>query len=96
MRSISCALFLASYVAAATQRGTTAVVPVVTATTSVVSDYVYRGERLGGLSLQPGLDWRAGEWSAGLSANIPLGDKVTNQADPEIDFSATRRFAVGR
>lgn len=57
-----------------------------TLTTSVASQYMFRGTRLGGASLQPSIEYDAGSLGLGIWANVPLKDKVVGQSDPEFDF----------
>lgn len=57
-----------------------------TLTPAYVSQYMFRGVRLGGDSFQPALEYGNGSWIAGLWANAPLADKVPGQSDPELDF----------
>ena len=57
----------------------------VTASPEFVSQYMFRGERLGGPSFQPTLEFDAGDLALGLWANLPLASKVPGQSDPEID-----------
>ena len=54
-------------------------------TTSVVSQYMFRGTRLGGPSLQPSLEVDSGNLALGIWASTPLADKVPGQSDPELD-----------
>ncbi len=60
-------------------------ITVVTAS-SVVSQYVFRGERLGGLSLQPYIECDAANLRFGLWVNTPIRGKVKFASDPEADF----------
>lgn len=57
-----------------------------TLTSSVVTEYMFRGARLGGPSFQPAVEYNAGDLGLGVWANIPLKDKVPGQSDPELDF----------
>ncbi len=57
-----------------------------TLTTAVASQYMFRGARLGGPSIQPTIEYDAGGLGLGIWANVPLKDKVVGQSDPEIDF----------
>ena len=57
-----------------------------TLTSSVASQYMFRGTRLGGPSFQPSLEYDAGGLGLGVWANVPLKDKVVGQSDPEFDF----------
>ncbi len=57
-----------------------------TVTPAVVSQYMFRGVRIGGPSLQPAVEYGQGDLAAGLWANFPLKDKVPGVSDPEFDF----------
>lgn len=67
---------------------------IATLSSALVSDYFFRGQRLGGPSLQPAVDLNVGEFNAGISAIIPLNDKVANQSVPEFDFYASHHFSL--
>lgn len=56
-----------------------------TLTTSAVSQYLFRGTRLGGPALQPSAEYAAGGLGLGAWANIPLKNEPSAQSDPEID-----------
>ena len=56
-----------------------------TVTPAVVSQYMFRGVRIGGPSLQPAIEFDQGDWALGIWANFPLRDKVPGQSDPELD-----------
>eukprot|EP01034_Spumella_vulgaris_P009614 gene9614-12185_t len=57
----------------------------VTVTPSFVSQYMFRGQRLGGLSFQPVVEAAYGNLGLGIWSNIPINDKVVGVSDPEID-----------
>ena len=57
-----------------------------TFTPAVASQYMFRGNRLGGASFQPTLEYGEGSFVAGVWANVPLADKVVGQSAPEFDF----------
>lgn len=57
-----------------------------TLTSSVTSQYMFRGVRLGGPSFQPSIEYDAGGLGLGVWANVPLKDKIDGQSDPEFDF----------
>jgi len=61
-------------------------------TSSVASQYMFRGVRLGGPSFQPALEFDSGNVAVGVWANTPLKDKVEGQSDPEFDFYASYTF----
>jgi uncharacterized protein (TIGR02001 family) len=54
-------------------------------TPSIVSQYKFRGARLGGPSFEPSLEVDSGNLAIGVWTNFPLKDKVIGQSDPEID-----------
>jgi hypothetical protein len=58
-----------------------------TVTPTYVSEYMFRGQRLGGQSLQPSVEADYGNWALGVWASDPLNNsnKVEGQSDPEID-----------
>lgn len=56
-----------------------------TFTPAVVSQYMFRGVKLGGLSFQPALEFDYDNIGIGVWANSPLADKVPGVSDPEID-----------
>jgi hypothetical protein len=60
-----------------------------------VSQYMFRGARLGGPSFQPSVELDSGNFSYGIWANKPLYDRVSGQSDPEIDPWATYTWKVG-
>ena len=66
----------------------------VTLTPTFVSQYMLRGVRLGGPSLQPTLEYASGPLAVGLWASTPLSAKVPGQSDPEIDPYASYTFDV--
>jgi uncharacterized protein (TIGR02001 family) len=57
-----------------------------TATTSLVSQYMFRGQRLNGAGFQPAVEATAGNFTGGVWANVPFEDKVPGSANPEIDL----------
>lgn len=61
----------------------------------VASQYLFRGLRYGGPSLQPMVEYDHGNLAAGVWANTPLADRVPGQSDPEIDPFASYRIPVG-
>jgi uncharacterized protein (TIGR02001 family) len=71
------------------QTGATVNAPTVTANVAVVSQYMFRGQRLGGLSLQPSVElggMYGGALALGVWANKPISNRVPNVSDPEFDF----------
>lgn len=67
----------------------------VTATASVVSQYMFRGLRLGSAAFQPSVEVAAGDLTAGAWFNVPFdGDKVPDSSDPEIDLYGSYTFKL--
>jgi uncharacterized protein (TIGR02001 family) len=67
----------------------------VTATGSVVSQYMFRGLRLGSASFQPSVEVGAGNLVLGAWATTPFdADKVPDSSDPEIDFYGSYNIAL--
>jgi uncharacterized protein (TIGR02001 family) len=67
----------------------------VSTTVSVVSQYMFRGLRLGGGGLQPSVEVSAGNLVVGAWSNFPFdGDKVPDSSDPEIDLYGAYNFAL--
>jgi uncharacterized protein (TIGR02001 family) len=57
----------------------------VTLTPSFVSQYMFRGQRLGGPSFQPVVEATYGNFGLGVWNNFPIQDKVIGVSDPEVD-----------
>lgn len=66
----------------------------ITATGAAVSQYMFRGQRLGGLSFQPAVEVAAGNAAVGLWANVPVQDKVADVSDPEFDLYGSYTFGI--
>jgi uncharacterized protein (TIGR02001 family) len=60
--------------------------PTWTLTPAVVSQYMFRGVKVGGPSFQPTLEWGYGSWIAGVWGSVPLDNSVPAASDPEIDL----------
>ena len=58
------------------------------------SQYMYRGVRLGGPSVQPDVQYDSGNLTAGLWSSVPVVDKVPGQSDPEIDGYGWYKISV--
>lgn len=59
----------------------------VTASASLVSNYMFRGLRLSAAAFQPSVEMSAGALTLGAWASQPLdGNKVPDSSDPEIDL----------
>ena len=65
-------------------------------TSSVVSQYMFRGTRLGGPAFQPSLEYDAGSLGLGIFVNAPIKDKVSGQSDPEVDYYGFYAVAVAK
>ena len=63
-------------------------------TPSVVTQYMFRGVRLGGPAFEPTIEYDYGNLALGVWANVPIKDKVPNQSDPEIDPYGSYTFSV--
>ncbi len=68
--------------------------PEFTASAAAVSDNVFRGQRLAGLSVQPGLEWSAGPASGGLSTSVALQHRAADIAEVETDVFAGYRWRL--
>ncbi len=68
----------------------------VTATASAVSQYMFRGQRLGGPSWQPSVEVGAGDFTAGIWSNLPFKDKLANSSDPEFDLYGSYTINVDK
>jgi uncharacterized protein (TIGR02001 family) len=67
----------------------------VTATASVVSQYMFRGQRLSTAAFQPSVEVGAGDFTGGVWLNVPFdGDKVPDSSDPEIDLYGSYTFKI--
>ena len=64
-------------------------------TPSFASQYMFRGARLGGPSLQPTLEYDRGPLAAGLWGSFPLRDHVADGSESEVDFYGTYRVDLG-
>lgn len=67
----------------------------VTVTPSFVSQYMFRGVRLGGPAFQPSVEFASGNLGIGLWASTPIDKKVEGQSDPEIDPYAYYTITLG-
>jgi uncharacterized protein (TIGR02001 family) len=61
---------------------------------SVVSQYMFRGVRLGGPSLQTSIEYDSGPAALGVWSSLPLKDRVPGQSNPEIDPYGSYKFDV--
>jgi hypothetical protein len=67
----------------------------VTTTATAVSTYMFRGQRLGGLSLQPAAEWSAAEAALGFWSTFPLKDRVPDTSDPELNLYGSYNVRLG-
>lgn len=67
-----------------------------TATGAVVSQYMFRGQRLNGAGFQPTIEMAAGDFTAGIWGNFVLDDKVPDSSDPEIDLYGSYTMTLGK
>ncbi|QYM79330.1 transporter [Horticoccus luteus] len=56
-----------------------------TLTPAFVSQYMFRGQRLGGFSFEPNIEVDYGHLGVGIWSNFPLNAKVHGVSDPEVD-----------
>ena len=66
----------------------------ITVTPTFASQYMFRGQRLGGPAFEPSVEADYGNWAVGVWANTPLADKVVGQSDPEIDPYGSYTYSV--
>jgi len=67
-----------------------------TVTPTFVSQYMFRGARLGGASFQPTVEYATGPLTLGLWSSVPLGGKVPGQSDPELDPYASYTIELAK
>jgi uncharacterized protein (TIGR02001 family) len=69
----------------------------ITATGSVVSNYMFRGLRLGTAAFQPSVEAVSGDLTLGVWGSVPFdaGD-VPDSSDPEIDLYGSYNFALSK
>ena len=67
-----------------------------TVTPTYVSEYMFRGVKLGGSSFEPYVTSTYGNWTLEVWANDPISnaDKVPGQSDPEIDPQGSYTFTI--
>jgi hypothetical protein len=65
-----------------------------TVTPSLVSAYMFRGVRLGGLSFQPAVEYSKGPLSLQMYSNFPISDKIPGTCDPEFDLGTSYTWTV--
>ena len=89
--SFSAALFLVSVAGTTGLSPRLDATPSTSLTTKLVSDHVFRGQRLSGASLQPAIDLSAGDLFAGIGASMPIENRAANQPGAELDVYASFR-----
>ncbi|MBM3853493.1 MAG: hypothetical protein FJ399_10090 [Verrucomicrobia bacterium] len=67
-----------------------------TVTGSVVSQYMFRGQRLNGAGFQPSVEMAAGNFTLGVWSNVVLDDKVADSSDPEIDAYGSYTMTINK
>jgi len=65
-----------------------------TLTTTAVSQYMFRGVRLGGLCFQPSVEAALGDGALGVWSSLPLASKVDGVSDPEFDIYGSYSFKL--
>ncbi len=66
----------------------------VSVTPAFVSQYMFRGVRLGGAAFQPSVELAAGNLTVGLWASTPIADRVAGVSDPELDPYVSYTFEI--
>lgn len=67
----------------------------ITASASVVSNYMWRGLRLSGAAFQPAVEFGVGNFVAGVWGSTPFEpQKVPDSSDPEFDIYGAYTFTV--
>jgi len=68
-----------------------------TVTGTLVSEYMFRGQRISSAAFQPAVEGAAGDLTFGAWASKPFdGKKVPDSSDPEIDLYASYSIALGK
>jgi uncharacterized protein (TIGR02001 family) len=92
---LACASAIAASAVGSISRAAAASDVTVTATASVVSQYMFRGLRLSDGGLQPSVEVGSGNLVLGAWSNFPFdGDKVPDSSDPEIDLYGSYTFEL--
>ena len=63
-------------------------------TPSVVSEYMFRGVRVGGLAFQPTVELSSGNFGLGVWTSTFFNDRTSGDSDPEVDPYAYYTFKV--
>lgn len=66
-----------------------------TLTPAFVSQYLFRGQRLGGFSFEPNIEVDYGHLGVGIWSSFPLNAKVRGVSDPEVDPYAYYTIKAG-
>ena len=67
----------------------------VAASSTLTSQYMFRGVRLGGFSFQPSVTGTYGNATLGIWSNFPLDNDVPGQSDPEFDYTGAYTIKLG-
>ncbi len=92
--SVFIALLLHSVRPAAAASPTVAPDVSLTVTPSLVSQYLFRGMRYGGMAFQPTTEVSYGSVVGGFWGSFPLRDKVRGVSDPELDLYASTTIPI--
>ena len=65
-----------------------------TFSSTAVSAYIFRGEKIGGPSFQPALEYAQGPLALGVFASFPMDKKWSDTEYPEIDFYGSYEISV--
>lgn len=94
LRFLRAVLFLASAAGTAGLAPRLDATPSMSLTTKLVSDHVFRGQRLSGASVQPAIDFSAGEFFAGIGGSLPIENRAANQPGAELNVYASYRHPL--
>lgn len=68
------------------QTGAASPSPSVAINVAAVNQYMFRGQQLGGFSIQPSVELGFGDTAVGLWATKPISNRIPGLSDPEFDF----------
>lgn len=68
----------------------------ITATGTLVTQYMFRGQRLSAGGFQPTLEAAVGDFTAGVWGNFVIDDQVPGSSDPELDLYGSYTVAMGK
>lgn len=69
--------------------------PSVALNLNAVNQYMFRGQLLGGFSIQPSVELGFGDTTVGLWASKPVTNRIAGISDPEFDFYGSYNFKIG-